>query len=1037
VATCPSCGRHNPDGARFCNGCAAPLAAAEPKVRKTVSIVRCDVTGSTALGERLDAEALGGVMTRYFDEMRTVVERHGGTVEKFIGDAIMAVFGIPVLHEDDALRAVRAAAEMREALKKLNDELERERGVQLQVRTGVMTGEVIAGDPSAGQAFVTGDAANVAARLETSAQPGEILIGEPTYSVVSGTVQAEPVEPFSVKGKAEPLRAWRLRGVLPGARMVPRRLDIPMVGRKREFADLLSIYERARAERSCQVVTIVGEPGIGKSRLSEELAREVGNEAIVLRGRCLPYGEGITYWPLIEIMRAAARSEERAQIAELLEGEPDADLIARRVAAAVGAAEGGAPSEETFWAVRKLFEALARELPVVLLIDDLQWAERTFFELLEHIAYLSRSAPIVLVGIARSELLEIRPQWPGPRIRLEPLPAADAEALLEKLAGEKVVGEELRAQISTAGEGNPLFIEQMLAMVEGDRGGVTVPPTIHALLAARVDQLDVPQRRAIECASVMGQQFWSGAMRELWGEDAAIGPVLIDLVRLEFVVPEESVTFPDEDAFRFVHILVRDAAYEAIPKELRSQLHERFAAWIERKDEEGVQHEEIVGYHLEQALRYLEELGLTNARRPLLAEQAAERLLSAGRKALARDDMPAAANLLSRAVRLLSPHDPVRLDVLPELAEALIGGGELARAGDILDEAVRDARAAGNRRAEAHAEIERENLFLRTDPEGVVERIPVMTTEVIRIFDEFGDDLGLARAWQLGSEVGLMRCRFAEAAAALEQALVHAERADDRRRAAQLRGQLMMTLGSGPMPIDQVLARCQEARDRAEGDRIAETLLLYEVAVMEAHRGNFVRARDAAAQRESTMIELGLPLGIAASKAVSARVAMLAGDSATAERKWRESCDIFIEVSERSLLSSRAAELAEKALYVQGKYDEAEQFAKLGRETGSSDDIETQARWRGALAKVFARRGEFEAAERLAHEAIELVEPTDFIELQGDVLMDVAEAFRLGSRSEEAASAARRAQATYEAKGMVVSAREAERFIEELSASVP
>jgi len=936
VATCPSCGQHNPEGARFCNSCAAPLAAAEPKVRKTVSIVRCDVTSSTALGERLDAEALRGVMTRYFEEMGTVIERHGGIVEKFIGDAVMAVFGIPVLHEDDALRAVRAAAEMREALKKLNEELERERGVQFQVRTGVMTGEVIAGDPSAGQAFVTGDAANVAARLETSAQPGEILIGEPTYSVVSAAVEAEPVEPFSVKGKAEPLRAWRLRGVLLGARLVPRRLDIPMVGREREFADLLSVYERASAERSCQVVTIVGEPGIGKSRLSEELARELGNEAIVLRGRCLPYGEGITYWPLVEILRDAARSEERAQIAELLEGEPDADLIAGRVAAAVGAAEGGAPSEETFWAVRKLFEALARERSIVLLIDDLQWAERTFFELLEHIAYLSRSAPIVLVGLARSELLEIRPQWPGPRIRLEPLLAADAEALLVKLSGEKIVGEKLRAHISTACEGNPLFIEQMLAMVEGDRGGVTVPPTIHALLAARVDQLEVPQRRAIECASVIGQRFWSGAVRDLSGEGAAIGRALIDLVRLEFVVPEESVTFPDEDAFRFVHILVRDAAYEAIPKELRSQLHERFAAWIERRDEQRVQHEEIVGYHLEQALRYLEELGLTNARRRLLAEQAAQRLLSAGRKALARDDMPAAANLFSRAVRPLSRHDPVRLDVLPELAEALIDGGELGQAREVLDEAIRDARAAGNRSAEAHALIGREELLLMTDPEGVVERIPGMTTEVIAIFDELGDDLGLARTWQLRSQVGWMTCRFAESGTALERALVHAERANDRRRIARLRGRLLIVLGAGPTPVEQVLARCQEILDQAKNDLAEMALLsqvaLMEVALMEAYRGNFASARDVAARRESIGTELGLPLDLALSKHISAHVAMVAGDSATAEKKWRESCEIFSEMSERSLLSTRAAELAEKALYVQGKYDEAERFTNLSRE---------------------------------------------------------------------------------------------------------
>ena len=575
-------------------------------------------------------------------------------------------------------------------------------------------------------------------------------------------------------------------------------------------------------------------------------------------------------------------------------------------------------------------------------------------------------------------------------------------------------------------------------MLEVEEDGPAVPPTIQALLAARVDQLDVSQRRAVECASVVGQQFWSGAVRALSDDDAAIGRALIDLVRLEFVVPDESVTFPDEDSFRFVHILVRDAAYEAIPKEVRSELHERFAAWIERKDEEqAAQHEEIVGHHLEQAFRCLEELGLANVRSRLLSEQAAERLLSAGLKAFARDDMPAAANLFSRAVRLLPRHDPVRLNALPDLAEALIGVGELARAREVLDEALRDARAAGDRRAEAHAEIAGEELLLMTDPEGVVERIPGMTAEAIRIFDEFGDDVGLARAWQLSSLVGWMRCRFAESAGALERALVHAKRADDRRRVADLRGRFMRALGAWPAPVDQVLRRCREMLDEVKGDLVAEAALLYEVALLEAYRGNFAKALEVAARDESISTELGLPLALATSKNLSAKVAMVAGGSAAAERKWRESCDIFMEMNERSLLSTRAAELAEKALYVQGKYDEADHFARLGRETGASDDIETQARWRAAQAKVLARRGELEAAERLALEAVELVEPTDHRELQGDVLMDMAEVFRLASRSEDAVSAARRAQEMYGAKGMIVSAREAETFIEELTASVP
>jgi tetratricopeptide (TPR) repeat protein len=600
---------------------------------------------------------------------------------------------------------------------------------------------------------------------------------------------------------------------------------------------------------------------------------------------------------------------------------------------------------------------------------------------------------------------------------------------MDSLAGERTVREDVRARIATAAAGNPLFIEQMVAMLAGDDGDVAVPPTIHALLAARVDQLEAPQRRAIECASVVGQQFWSGAVRDLSGDDAAIGRALIDLVRLEFVVPDESVTFTNEDAFRFVHILVRDAAYEAMPKELRSELHERFAAWIERKDEEqAVQHEEIVGYHLEQAYRYLEELGSISMRRRLLADQAAERLLSAARKALGRDDMPAAANLFTRAVGLMPPHDPLRLSVLSDLAEALIAGGELVRAKEVLDDAVRDARTVGDRRAEANAELVREQLLLMTEPEGVVERIPETTTEAMGTLEELRDDVGLARAWRLRSEVGWMRCRFAESATALERALVHAKRTDDARRAADLRRQLLGALAAGPTPVDQVLARS----DEMFGDTRDALAIERELPLMEAFRGNFARARDLTAERESIASERGFRVALAGIKNLAAKVAMVAGDSATAEQKWRESCEIFMEMGDRSFLSTRAAEFAEKALYVQGKYDEAERFANLGRETGASDDIETQARWRGAQAKVLARRGDFEAAERLAREAADLVEPTDFLELRADVLMDVAEVFRLASRGEDAASAARRARETYEAKGMVVPAREAVTFIEEL-----
>ena len=434
MLTCPSCGRESPDDFAFCPACSTPLAPAAParEVRKTVTIVFCDVTGSTALGEQLDPESLRDVQSRYFDAMRAAIERHGGTVEKYIGDAVMAVFGIPVLHEDDALRAARAAADMREALAALNKELERDRGVAIQVRIGVNTGEVVAGDPGDGKAFVTGDAVNVAARLEQHAEPGQVLLGEATYRLLRDAVDAEPVEPLELKGKAERVPAWSLLGVREVTSAVPRRLDSPMVGRERPLAQLRQAFDAAEGDDACQLFTLLGSAGVGKSRLVEEFLSTIGGGAEVLRGRCLPYGEGITYFPVVEAIKQAAGLADfdlpdvvESKVCSVLEGDEHQELVCRHVSQLMGVAEAAA-GEETFWAIRRFFEASARERPLVLVFDDIHWGEPTFLDLVEHIADWSRGSPILLLCMARSDLLDVRPSWGGGKLNaatvsLEPL----------------------------------------------------------------------------------------------------------------------------------------------------------------------------------------------------------------------------------------------------------------------------------------------------------------------------------------------------------------------------------------------------------------------------------------------------------------------------------------------------------------------------------------------------------------------------------------------------------------------------------------
>ncbi len=337
------------------------------QARKTVTLLFCDVTGSTALGEQLDPESLRDVIQRYFAEMRAVIERHGGTVEKFIGDAVMAVFGVPTVHEDDALRAVRAAAEMQSALTVLNEDLERDWRVRIQARIGVNTGEVVAADPQTGSSFVSGDAVNVAARLEQAAEPGEILLGEPTYRLVRTAVIAEPLAPLALKGKVEPLPAYRLVVVEAGAEILPRRFDSPLVGRAQELQAIQSAFEEAASTSSSRLATIIGHPGVGKSRLTHEVVATLRDRARVLRGRCLPYGEGITFWPVVEALQeatgldeAASPEEARGKIAATLPADED-PVVTERLAAVVGVGGAAGAIQESFWAIRRWLEHQAAE----------------------------------------------------------------------------------------------------------------------------------------------------------------------------------------------------------------------------------------------------------------------------------------------------------------------------------------------------------------------------------------------------------------------------------------------------------------------------------------------------------------------------------------------------------------------------------------------------------------------------------------------------------------------------------------------------
>jgi predicted ATPase/class 3 adenylate cyclase len=1062
VIACPNCGQENPDLAKFCLNCGISLQPkpASREVRKTVTVVFCDVTGSTNLGERLDPESLRRVMSRYFDEMKAALESHGGTVEKFIGDAVMAVFGIPVLHEDDALRAVRAAQEMRERLDRLNDDLERERGIRLLNRTGVNTGEVVTGARDAGQSLVIGDAVNVAARLEQAAEPGEILIGDTTYRLIRDAVRTEPLESLSLKGKEQPVKAYRLLDVPDAAPDAARRLVSPMVGRDRQLAVLRQAFEDAITDKVCHLFTVLGTAGVGKSRLVHEFVTEVERQATVLRGRCLPYGEGITFWPVRELVQAAAGilntdppDEALEKLAKLVQGEDDTELIAEYVGQAIGLAEATAPSEEIFWAVRKLLEAQARDRPLVVAIDDVHWAEPTMLDLVEHVADSSRGAPILLVCLARPEFLDQRRSWGGGKLRatsilLEPLSEEQSEILIENLLGHVNLGAPERARIAQAAEGNPLFVEEMLRMLiddgllrrenghwtpVGDLSMVSVPPTIQALLAARLDRLDFEERQVIERASVVGKVFYRGAVAELSPEAirARVGTHLMTLVRKELIRPDHSA-FRREEAYRFRHLLIRDAAYRGMPKEIRANLHEAFTIWLENvAAARASEYEEILGYHLEQAYRYRSELGPVDDQARAVAARAAEHLAVAGGRALNRYDVTAGANLLQRAVDLLPVDSQHRRELLAELGVALLELGEYDRADRALEEAVERARAAGDRAVEYRVRLAQLN---RTDAPGTGEEAQQFAEDVIPALEELGDNLGLSRAWQLIAYRHWLHLQAARAEPAFSRALEHARRASSHRDIAMMRHRLEAALLWGPTPAGEALERVEAILAEAVGDRLVEGSARLAQGVLLAMLERFQEARRAASEGRKILEDLGPR--VMTTMTVAGRAGLteeLGGDLQRAEEIERRGYEELKRVGEKSLFSTLAAQLAD-VLYRQGRYEEAEGIAGESEQAAPADDIASQSMWRGVRAKVLARRGEFDEAERLAREGVALREGIDFLTNTPQVWESLGEVLRLAGRNDEAAQALEEAAKLHERKGNRVSTKRVRKQIASLSA---
>jgi class 3 adenylate cyclase len=1042
---CPNCGEENPERARFCLSCGTALAAAHGgvgEVRKTVSVLFADVVSSTSHAEQTDPESTRRALARYFEAMRRVVERHGGTVEKFIGDAVMAVFGIPVLHEDDALRAVRAASDMRSAIASLNADLAGSAWPPISLRIGVNTGEVVAGDPSVSQTLVTGDAVNVAARLEQAAGPDEIILGLATHRLVREAVDAEPMAPLELKGKATPVEAVRLVALREGP-PVGRRHDTPLVGRRRELRLLAQAFESAVEEPACYLFTLLGPAGVGKSRLVHEFLGQLGERARILGARCLPYGEGITFWPITELVQGiagigAGDSPEvaRRRLEALVAGSPERQAITERVAATIGLSSEVVPTVESFWGVRKLLEWIAREQPLLVVIDDLHWAEPTLLDLIDHVTDWSREAPILLLAVARPELLDERPQWGGGKLNattllLEPLNVQDAGELVTNLVGDRDVAAAVLERIGDTAEGNPLFVEELVSMLveEGAlrrvEGGwrtadrlerVHVPPTISALVAARLDHLEPSERDLIGRASVVGKVFQRSAVTELSPPERRdeLPRRLMTLVRKELVRPDQSAAVGDE-AFRFRHILVRDAAYAALPKEQRADLHARFADWLERVSADRlVEVEEVVGYHLEQAHAYRVQLGKTDEVTRALGARAAEHLGVAGKRAMGRRDVPAWENLLSRALALTGD-DRQQFGLLIDLARAAFERGDIATYAARGEAARAVTRRLGDEMLALELEVNRLDAEAMLDPGSDVDRLMELTRDLERAAIARGDAEAEATALMARSGVHLMYCRWMEVVRTIEKAMPLVDRADDPSRWMDMRGRLANALRYGPVPAAEAIGRIEAVQTitGSRGMRLGSPLL--------AMQGRFDEANALLEENRTYLQERGLRMRLGAFPLNSSVVRELAGDAAGAEAELAEGIAILEEIGETGVLSTLAAMRA-RLLRQLGRPDEMREMIELARRTGAPNDIATQADWRTAAAWYAADQGRLAEAQQLIAEADAFVQPTDFLELRARVYEAAAHVQARAGDLDGWRAGLERALAEHERKGNLVGA---------------
>ncbi len=953
--------------------------SADGAARRVVTVLAARVEGS-------DPEALHGV----FERCSSVIERHGGTVERYLGDALVCFFGLDASHDDDALRATRAAVELR--------------AQTAELRLGIETGEVFLAAGPRG-ATITGAAITNAERLAERATVGEILLGDDVRHVVGAEASIEPASG----------RLLELAREQPALLRAPA---TPFVGRGPELELLREAFARVRSERACRLVTVAGPPGIGKSRLAGEFIAAIGDDATVLAGRCLAYGEGTTYRALAEIVGGLG-DDPRGRVEQLL---ADDEQAVRCVLGAAGLSPEPAQADETAWALRRLLERIAPERPLVVAVEDVHWADEVMLDLLDHLVALSSGAAILLVCLTRPELLESRPAWAAPQpnrslLVLDPLAGEQARELAERLGAGQ-----LAPRIARRAEGNPLFVEQLVAVDRGQDTG-ELPASIQAVLGARIDALEDGERSVLQRAAVEGRTFHRGALAELVPDEErrTIATRLVALTRTGLIGPDRPV-HAGEDAFRFTHDLIREAAYAGVPKQRRAELHMRVADWLEAQPAAA---DEIVGFHLEQSCQLTAELGATGQPQRRLAARAAARLEAASRAALGRGDPSGASGLLERALALVQSDDVARGALLPRLGAALYEAGRMTEATRVLDEAIARAPEA---RLRAHAQIERELVRLETETSAGTTTGRRVGDRVLPVLERSGDDRGQSRVWSLRARIAFIAGRMAEADAAWCRAADCARRAGDERDLLEVVVWRATTALYGPTPVAEAIERCEAFRSVVAASPIALAQTLKPLAVLRAMNGQPERARQQLSEANAIFAELG---GLTAHVPhFEALISQLEGRPDLAEAALRADLGPLESMQGEGTLVTTTAMLAQ-AIYAQGRSAEAGKLCAATARATADDDVFTQVIWRAIQAKVLARRRRCADAEALARSAIERAAATDLLWLHGDGMLDLAEVLAMCSQPDASGEALRAGLALYESKGNIVAAARARALLRE------